>query len=124
MLQSFFLVGLGGAIGSMARYGIGVWMGRHISHPYPFATFTVNVLGCFIIGLLAGYGQKNNMMQGDWWLVLATGFCGGFTTFSSFAMENTGLLRTGNNSIAWLYIGLSILAGLMVCRAGTWIMMR
>lgn len=122
MLRALLFVGLGGAVGSMTRYGIGALMGKYITHPYPFATFMINIAGCFIIGLLFGFGEKNSLIAGNWWLILATGFCGGFTTFSSFALENINLMRGGNSIMAVTYSALSIILGLLLCRAGIWLM--
>jgi CrcB protein len=118
MLKGFLFVGIGGAAGSMARYGIGVLMGKFVSQPYPHATFLINIVGCFIIGVLFGLGNKYNIIPGNWWLVLATGFCGGFTTFSSFALENISLMRSGHSTTAFLYTVLSVMGGLILCRLG------
>jgi CrcB protein len=118
MLRALLFVGLGGAIGSMARYGIGVIMDKYISHTYPFATFLVNIVGCFIIGLLFGFGEKNGLIPGTWWLVLATGFCGGFTTFSTLALENVNLSKQGNITTATVYTLLSVVLGFLLCRWG------
>jgi CrcB protein len=118
MLKGFLFVGLGGAAGSMARYGIGMLMGKFIQQPYPHATFLINIIGCFFIGILFGFGNKYNIIPGAWWLVLATGFCGGFTTFSSFALENVTLMRGGQNITAFLYTMLSVIIGLLLCRLG------
>jgi fluoride exporter len=118
MVRSLLLVGAGGAAGSMARYAIGLLISKHISHPYPYATFIVNIVGCFIIGILFGITQRNPAFHADWWLVLATGFCGGFTTFSSFALEGNNLLRTQQTGTMLLYTALSLVAGFILCYAG------
>lgn len=121
MLRAFLLVALGGGLGSAARYGIGVLMGKWINHPYPFATFLINISGCFIIGLLYGLVQKQDMSQTGLWLLAATGFCGGFTTFSSFALENINLLNDNKSMIALLYVVLSLIVGLLLCKAGIYL---
>ena len=118
MLRSLLLVGAGGAAGSMARYAVGLLVSRFISHPYPYATFIVNLAGCFIIGLLYGLTQRSTAFHADWWLVLATGFCGGFTTFSSFALEGNSLLRNQQTGLMLLYTALSLLTGFILCYAG------
>lgn len=118
MLRSLLLVGLGGAIGSMARYGISHIINTLYTKPFPLATFIINIVGCFLIGLLFGYVQKNSSQQSDVWLVLATGFCGGFTTFSAFALENVNMLKGQLNITALLYIVASVVVGILLCRVG------
>lgn len=118
MLRAFLFVGLGGAIGSMARYAVSLIVNKFYAASFPLATLLINIVGCLIIGLLFGIAQKNNTLQSDSWLILATGFCGGFTTFSAFALENATLLK-GNLSItALLYTVLSVVIGILLCRLG------
>jgi CrcB protein len=118
MLRAFLFVGLGGALGSMARYGVSLIVNKFYTASFPLATFFINILGCFIIGLLFGVTQKNNTLQSDTWLILATGFCGGFTTFSAFALENSNLLKGNLNITALLYTVLSVVIGILLCRLG------
>lgn len=118
MLRSLVLVGAGGAIGSMARYAAGLLVSKIVSHPYPYATFIVNLAGCFVIGLLFGFTQRNPAFHADWWLVLATGFCGGFTTFSTFALEGNNLLKGQQTGMMLLYTALSLILGLVLCNIG------
>ena len=122
MLRALLLVGLGGAVGSMMRYAASILVNRAVDHSFPVATFLVNITGCFLIGLLFGFGERQHWMQGDTWLVLATGFCGGFTTFSAFASENVSLLGKGNSYSSILYIALSVVVGIVLCRLGISIM--
>ncbi len=120
MLRAFLFVGIGGAAGSMARYGVGQLIGRFTGHQFPLATFTVNLLGCFIIGILYGLTQRNNLLSDGGWLLAATGFCGGFTTFSSLALENVLLGRNQLVSTALIYTLLSVVLGILLCRIGIW----
>ena len=121
MLRAFLLVGLGGGIGSIVRYAVSQAMSKPSTGSFPLGTFAVNLVGCFIIGLLFGLGTKASWAQGDGWLILATGFCGGFTTFSAFALENVNLFGKQLSVTALLYTALSVLAGILLCRLGIWL---
>ena len=105
MLKNLLLVGLGGSIGSMARYAASLLIR---SKSFPFATLSVNVIGSFIIGLVFALSIKEAALSNNWKLFLATGICGGFTTFSAFSVENMELLQNGKNGMALTYIMLSI----------------
>ena len=94
MLKEIFLVGAGGFAGSALRYGANLWISTHGLHTgrYPLATFLVNLLGSFLIGILI-----RNLEHGSAWSLLAiVGFCGGFTTFSAFSLEVMNMLRGGD----------------------------
>ena len=121
MLRVLLYVGLGGAFGSMARYGIAYLITNTLRYQIPLATFLVNIVGCFIIGLLWGIAQKHQWMQGPLWLLLATGFCGGFTTFSTFALENLELFGKQQSLTSFAYIISSVVIGLALCKAGAWL---
>ena len=86
-MKSFLLVFLGGGLGSALRYLVANTMSQY-SKVLPFGTFTVNMLGCLLIGLILGYAQKENTLTSNQTLLLATGFCGGFTTFSGSPNPN------------------------------------
>src|SRR5437763_1850288 len=119
MFRSFLLVGIGGAAGSMARYGVGYMFNKALNNPvYPLGTFTINILGSFIIGILFGLTSRNQWLQ-DWGiLLLASGFCGGFTTFSTFALDNVTLMQKGLSVAALTYTLLSIIIGFILCKLG------
>ena len=93
-MKSFLLVFLGGGLGSGLRYLVSIAMNQY-SKVLPYGTFIVNILGCLLIGLILGYAQKENTLTSNQTLLLATGFCGGFTTFSAFANENLELIKNG-----------------------------
>ena len=119
-MKSFILVFLGGGLGSGLRYLVAITMNQY-SKVLPFGTFTVNMLGCLLIGLVLGYAQKENTLTSNQTLLLATGFCGGFTTFSAFASENLELIRNGElfnfsiYAIGSVFLGIvSILIGYLL----------
>ncbi len=115
-------MGLGGAAGSIVRYVLGIQIVKVITLPFPLATFGINILGSFIIGLLFGLSLRSNTwMSPEMLLVLATGFCGGFTTFSTFALENINLMHKGQSSMALAYSILSVVVGLLLCKTGLWL---
>lgn len=121
MIRSFLLVGAGGAVGSMARYGIGYLVSKYVGHPFPFGTLLINLLGCFLIGLLFALADKNQWLQQGGMLLLASGFCGGFTTFSTFALDNVNLVQKTMSGTAVIYTVVSVVAGLLLCRFGIWL---
>jgi CrcB protein len=109
MIKNLLLVGLGGGIGSMLRYGSSLLIQSKL---FPYATLAVNITGSFIIGIVFAMSIKEEALLNNWKLFLATGICGGFTTFSAFSLENMGLLQSGKYGVAFAYTGLSILLGI------------
>lgn len=113
MLRAILLVGLGSAGGGILRYLAGKWIHTIIPTAFPLGTMAVNILGCFIIGLIYCIFSKNTSMDTNMQLLLATGFCGGFTTFSSFMHENYAMIENGHFIQAAIYTGLSVILGLL-----------
>ncbi len=112
-MKGILLVALGGAIGSVARYKASGWVLHHtIDWRFPAGTFTVNVVGCLLAGVLAGLAEKQDLLSPETRLLLFTGVLGGFTTFSAFGLETMHLLRRGDVLIAGANVVLSVLAGL------------
>ena len=109
MIKNLLLVGLGGGIGSMLRYAAGLLIN---SKYFPYATLAVNIIGSFIIGIVLAMSIKVDGIPDQWKLFLATGICGGFTTFSAFSMENMELFQNGKPGMAVMYIMLSIVLGI------------
>jgi CrcB protein len=109
MIKNFILVGLGGGIGSMLRYAMALMVNTKL---FPYATLAVNIIGSFIIGVVFALSLKEVALSNNWKLFLATGICGGFTTFSAFSLENMGLLQSGKYGMAIIYIGLSVVMGI------------
>ena len=122
-MKSFLLVFLGGGLGSGLRYLVASAMNQY-SKVLPFGTFTVNMLGCLLIGIILGYAQKENTLTSNQTLLLATGFCGGFTTFSAFANENLELIKNGEIFNFSVYIVGSILIGILAVCIGYYAMMN
>ena len=116
-MKSFILVFLGGGLGSGLRYLVAITMNQY-SKVLPFGTFTVNMLGCLLIGLVLGYAQKENTLTSNQTLLLATGFCGGFTTFSAFASENLELIRNGELFNFSIYAIGSVFLGIVLILIG------
>lgn len=116
----FLLVGLGGAIGAMLRYGVGVSLGN-LANGFPAATFVVNILGSLAMGLLIGLLAKTTpQFQNEIRLFVAVGVLGGFTTFSSFSLDAITLFERGDFVLAALYIGGSVLLSLAGLMLGLW----
>ena len=106
-------IALGGGLGSVLRYLTSVVVNKYVHSNFPYATFLTNVLGCLLIGLFFGYLEKHNALSQDLKFFLITGLCGGYTTFSAFSHENVQLLQTNQMLTAFLYISLSVFAGLL-----------
>lgn len=120
-MNSILLVGLGGGLGAMARFALGLWVSQLTpGWRFPLATFLVNVVGCFVAGLLAGWAEGRGAFTEAMRLFLFVGILGGFTTFSAFGLETVTLLRRGETGIAGWYVGLSVAGGLAALWVGIW----
>ncbi len=117
-MKNILLVGLGGALGSILRYLTSVVTSKYYHDVFPLATFIINIVGCFIIGLLIGYfGQINGDNQ-NLRLLFITGFCGGYTTFSTFAAENISLMQNHQYATLIAYTLASIIVGFLAVGLG------
>lgn len=119
-MKQFLLVFLGGGIGSLLRYIISRTFNTYFQHFY-LGTFLVNIIGCLIIGLVLGISFKSNLLSQNQTLLLTTGFCGGFTTFSTFALENQSLLKSGEILHFSFYTIASIAVGIFAVILGLWL---
>lgn len=118
MTRAIILVGLGGGLGSIFRYLTSVIMTKYFQSIFPLATFTANILGCLIIGILLGLFDRQQLTNPDLKFLFITGFCGGYTTFSAFTSENINLFQSGNSLTAFFYITTSILVSLFAVWLG------
>jgi len=116
-MKPLLLIFFGGGIGSVLRYIIGKWLNT-AENAIPYGTFLVNILGSLLIGIVLGYAAKVANTSNPYVFLLATGFCGGFTTFSAFANENHVLLRNGDYFSFLIYAFGSIILGLLAVFAG------
>ena len=110
-LVGCLLAGAGSFLGGGTRYLVSRWLPRPGAGAFPWATFAVNVAGCFLLGLVSGMGTAGRAADPRLRLLLATGFCGGFTTFSTFMDENLSLLRGGRPGAFALYAAASLVLG-------------
>lgn len=119
MIRNILLIGLGGGLGSIARYGTVQLAQKHLSHllPYAYGTFIANIVGSLLIGIFLGYLLDKPTSQ-SLTLLLVTGFCGGYTTFSTFTYENFSYLQNGQIGLFLLYALGSIALGLVAVFLG------
>jgi len=113
MLKTLSIVGIGGAIGSILRYLVtDLVETRFVPSTFPYGTLIVNVSGCFVIGLIYALSEKLNITP-EWRAFLATGICGGYTTFSAFSYQSVNLIQTGQTMQFFTYVFGSLILGLM-----------
>ena len=117
-MKSFLLVFLGGGIGSSCRFLISNIINNSFKSFHYLGTFSVNVIGCIIVGIVMGFLQKENDFNQNYLLLFSSGFCGGFTTFSAFANENLDLIKNGNFSLFFLYVISSVVFGIAAAYLG------
>jgi len=118
MIRLLMLTAIGGALGSISRWGCTLFAQRFLPSSWPWGTFISNVVGCFVAGLLAGWFAKMPDQDGPLKQLLLIGFCGGFTTFSSFSLETMRMLQQGQMLHAIGYAGSSFLLGLLALAIG------
>ena len=118
MLKEILLVATGGAVGSVARYLMArIPFGATLAQ-YPLGTLAANILGCLLIGFVSELGQREGAISAEMKIMLTTGFCGGFTTFSTFMNESLNTAKTGSMIVAAAYIAVSIILGLAAAAGG------
>jgi CrcB protein len=115
-LQRYLLIGLGGALGSMARYWVGSTVGGRIGVRFPYGTLVVNISACLVIGFTLTWLSERAEISPAWRYLVAVGFIGAYSTFSTYEWETLSTLRTGAFALASLYAVGSLILGL----AATW----
>lgn len=121
MIRPILLVAIGGASGSVLRYLTSEFFKKYTTSAFPTGTFIANIVGCLLIGLLIGLLDKTGSENPQLKWLLITGFCGGYTTFSTFSYENLSLFQHGNYGLGLLYMGSSILLGLLAVGLGLYL---
>jgi fluoride exporter len=118
MIKTLLLIGTGGFLGSISRFLASRFVQNNLSAGYPLGTFLVNISGCFLIGLIYGLSDKHNILNPGWKLFLTIGFCGSYTTFSTFTSESLAILRDGDLFHFFLYTGMSLFCGITATLLG------
>lgn len=116
-MRLILAIGIGSFIGGISRYFLSRIIQNRFLSTFPYGTMGVNIIGCFLIGIVFGLSERGNFTM-EWRLFLATGLLGGFTTFSSFSNETVSLLRDGQLWHAFTYIVCSVIIGLLATFAG------
>ena len=112
-MRAYLLVALGGAVGTALRFGIGRALGPWTPPAFPWATFAVNVVGCFLMGIVATVFAQRAGLPPEWRALLATGFLGGLTTFSAFSLDLAQLLSQGLVARAAVYLAATLLLAML-----------
>lgn len=118
MLKTLLLIGSGGFAGSISRYLLASYVDKQLNSLFPYGTFAVNVTGCLILGMIYSLAEKHQIVTAEMRFLLATGFCGSFTTFSTFSYDNQLLFQQQQWGQLSLYIVGSVLVGLLATFGG------
>ncbi|WP_339757228.1 fluoride efflux transporter CrcB [uncultured Winogradskyella sp.] len=119
-MKQLLLVFVGGGFGSVLRFIVGKWL-NNSENGFPYGTFAVNIIGSLLIGVILGLAAKNESLSQSQTLLLATGFCGGFTTFSTFAYENHIFLKSGDFASFAIYTITSFVVGFLAVFLGMYL---
>lgn len=117
-MMNALVIGIGGFVGAVSRYGIAVWIGQRWGRSFPLGTFVINVSGSFLIGLLMTLMADRFTENPQWRLLLVVGFLGAYTTFSTFEYETGALLKDGEWLFAGLNVVLSVIVGFVALKLG------
>lgn len=119
--KSLLLIGLGGGLGSILRFLVAHACQKYFTSLFPWGTLLVNLTGCLLIGLFLGFSMKSQAFENNFRFLLIIGFCGGYTTFSAFALENLELFNQGKYALVLLYILSSVLIGILCVAVGVYL---
>lgn len=117
MYLNYIVVGAGAAVGGMARYWLSQFIHKYFVTAFPYGTMTINIVGSFALGFFMYYLSARKMISSEMQLFLTVGFCGGFTTFSTFSLETVNLLRDSE----FLLGGINIVGSVVLCLLGTYL---
>jgi len=117
-MANIIIIGIGGFLGAISRYGVALWIGQRWGRSFPLGTFVINVSGSFLIGLLMTLMAERFTENPQWRLLLVVGFLGAYTTFSTFEYETGALLKDGEWLFASLNVVLSVFVGFIALKLG------
>ena len=117
-MMNIVIIGIGGALGAVTRYGVALWVGQRWGRSFPLGTFVINMSGSFLIGLLMTLLAERFTVNPQWRLLLVVGFLGAYTTFSTFEYETGALLKDGEWTFAMLNVILSVVVGFIALKLG------
>lgn len=118
-MMQWLAVFIGGGLGSLARYGVSVWMMGRYAHALPLATIISNLFASVLLGI-GFYMSEKSMLSSEWKLFLMVGVCGGFSTFSTFSLETFMLIKEG----MWTWAIANVLLSVSICIAAIWFILR
>ena len=118
MTRNILFVAIGGMLGSVLRYLLSTLMVGLLPYPFPFGTFVVNLIGCFVMGATVSYAERSLWFHQEWRIFITVGLCGGFTTFSSFTYEGVQMMMDSRWLAFIIYTTLSVLLGLLATFLG------
>jgi len=118
-LKRYLLIAVGGALGALARYLVGVFAAEHFRSRFPIGTFSINISACFMIGFILEYLTRHTHMSPAWRYAFAIGFLGAYSTFSSFEWETWSEITNGAYWMGLLYVGASLILGLLAVGLGS-----
>lgn len=119
--MKWLLLLVGGGVGTVARYGLSATIHKLFGSGFPYGTLVVNLIGCFLIGFLASIAGSKWTLGPEAKLLLIVGFCGAFTTFSTFIFQSAELMKTGETLKVFINVSASVMVGFIVFRAGVFL---